>query len=74
MKRLYAALKTALWCVIGVFFGTSLYQICDYRLRRELYAMTSAPWYLSILVLGAFTVVAAAILLVCMTIVKKKID
>ena len=73
MKR-YAALKTALWCVIGVFLGTSLYQIFDCRLWRDLYAMTSAPWYLSIAISGMFTIAVAAILLICMRIVKKKID
>lgn len=73
MKRC-AALKTALWCVIGVFLGTSFYQIFDDRLWRDLYAMTSAPWYLSIAISGMFTIAVAAILLICMRIVKKKID
>ena len=73
MKR-YAALKTALWCVIDVFLGTSLYQIFDDRLWQDPYAMTSAPWYLSIAISGMFTIAVAAILLICMRIVKKKID
>ena len=73
MKR-YAALKTALWCVIGVFLGTSLYQNFDCRLWRDPYAMTSALWYLSIAISGMFTIAVAAILLICMRIAKKKID
>ena len=72
--KLYAALKTALWCVIGVFLGMSLYQIFDCRLWRELYATTSAPWDLSIAISGMFAIAVAAILLICMRIVKKKID
>ena len=72
--KLYAALKTALWCVIGVFLGTSLYQIFDYRLWRDLYATTFAPWYLSIAISGMFAIAVAAILLICMRIVKKRID
>ena len=72
--KLYAALKTALWCVIGVFLGMSLYQIFDDRLWRDPYAMTSAPWYLSIAISGMFTIAVAAILFICMRIVKKKID
>ena len=73
MKR-YAALKTALWCVIGVFLGTSLYQIFDDRLWRDPYAMTSAPRDLSIAISGMFAIAVAATLLICMRIVKKKID
>ena len=72
--KLYAALKTALWCVIGVFLGTSLYQIFDHRLWRDPYAMTSAPWYLFIAISGMFAIAVAAILLICMRIIKKKID
>ena len=72
--KLYAALKTALWCVNGVFLGTSLYQIFDCRLWRDPYAMTSALRYLSIAISGMFAIAVATILLICMRIVKKKID
>ena len=41
---------------------------------RDLYAMTSAPRDLSIAISGMFTIAVAAILLICMRIVKKKID
>ena len=36
--------------------------------------MTFAPWYLSIAISGMFAIAVAAILLICMRIVKKKID
>ena len=29
MKKLYQILRTAIWCVVGVFFGTSIYQYID---------------------------------------------
>ena len=40
----------------------------------DLYAMTSAPRDLSIAISGIFTIAVAAILLICMRIVKKKIN
>ena len=43
MKKLYQILRTAIWCVVGVFFGTSIYQYIDYRQRSDLYAFTLAP-------------------------------
>ena len=62
MKRLYNALKIALWCVIGVFIGSSLYQYIDYKARPGLYQWQSAPWYVSIEVRGLFTAVIVAVL------------
>lgn len=73
MKKLYSTLKVALWCVVGVFIGTSIYQYIDYRQRPDLYALTSAPWYTSIQISGVFTVAVVLILLLAMRIVKRKI-
>lgn len=72
MKQLYRFFYIALWCFIGVFLGSTLYQIYDYNAHPDLYALQSAPWYLSILVRGAMTVIVAALLLIGMAIVKKK--
>ena len=72
MKKLYQILRTAIWCVVGVFFGTSIYQYIDYRQRSDLYAFTSAPWYTSIQIGAVFTVVVVLILLLAMRIVKRK--
>ena len=55
MKKLYQILRTAIWCVVGVFAGTSVYQYIDYRQHPGLYALTSAPWYTSIQISGIFT-------------------
>ncbi len=73
MKKLYQILRTALWCVVGVFIGTSIYQYIDYRRHPGLYALTSAPWYTSIQISGVFTVAVVLILLLAMRIVKRKI-
>ena len=73
MKKLYQILRTALWCVMGVFIGTSIYQYIDYRQRSDLYAFTLAPpWYTSIQIGAVFTVVVVLILLIAMRIVKRK--
>lgn len=72
MKKLYNTLKVALWCVVGVFIGTSIYQYIDYRRRLDLYALTSAPWYTSIQIGAVFTAAVVLILLLAMRIVKRK--
>lgn len=73
MKKLYQILRTAILCVVGVFFGTSIYQYIDYRQRSDLYAFTLAPpWYTSIQIGTVFTVVVVLILLLAMRIVKRK--
>ena len=72
MKKLYQILRTALWCVVGVFAGTSIYQYIDYRQRPNLDALTSAPWYTSIQIGAVFTVAVVLLLLLAMQIVKRK--
>lgn len=72
MKKLYNTLKVALWCVVGVFAGTSVYQYIDYRQRPGLYALTSAPWYTSIQIDAIFTAAVVLLLLLAMQIVKQK--
>lgn len=72
MKKLYQILRTAILCVVGVFFGTSIYQYIDYRQRSDLYAFTLAPWYTSIQIGAIFTAAVVLILLIAMRIVKRK--
>lgn len=72
MKNLYRILKTLVWCFIGVFIGSSIYQYYDYKVQPGLYEMQSAPWYLSIEIRGIFTAVIVVIILVGMWIIRKK--
>ena len=72
MKKLYDTLKIALWCVVGVFAGTSIYRCWDYHQRPGLYALTSAPWYTGIQIGAVITLVIAALLLLAMWIVRRK--
>ena len=71
MKRFYRVLKTLLWCVIGVFLGTSIYRCWDYHMRPGLYALTSAPWYTGILLSSAGTAVLVVILLILMYFIRR---
>ncbi len=71
MKKWYSILKTVMWCVIGVYAGSSIYQAYDYMKRPGLYAMNSAPWYLSIVVNGLITAAVVAVLLIFMKIIKR---
>lgn len=72
-KKLYTVLKAVSWCVIGAFLGSTIYTCWDYHARPGLYALTSAPWYTSIVMYGILTAIAAAVLLAAMYMVKKKL-
>ena len=72
MKKLHDILKILLWCFVGVFIGSSIYQYYDYKIHPGLYEMQSAPWYLSVEIRGIFTVIIAAVILIIMRIIKKK--
>lgn len=72
MKKLYSILKIVLWSFIGVFIGSSLFKWCDYKVHPDLYAMQSAPWYLSIEVSAVFTIIVMVIILTVMWIIREK--
>ena len=72
MKRLYATLKLFLGCSIGVFLGRCIYLYFDFKVRPDLYAMQSAPWYVDLEIQGIITAVLAAVLLAAMWLVRKK--
>ncbi len=61
---MYYKLNTFLNCLIGafigVFFARSVYTYWDYRAHPEIYKVSSAPWYTSILLFG---IVSGAIIL-----------
>ena len=72
MKKTYNNLNILLWVFIGVFIGSSIYKYYDYKTHIDLYAMTSAPWYLSIQINAIFTFIIEAVILLSMWIIKKK--
>ena len=72
-KKVYDFLHIAMWAFIGVFLGGSLWRCYEYYARPELFAVQSAPWYLSILLNGLFTAVVVLVLLVLRRLVKRKL-
>lgn len=72
MKKLNAILNTIICTVIGVFIGHGVYIIRDFKKNSSLYEMQSAPWYTSILMYGAVTVVVLIICIVIKAILKYK--
>lgn len=72
MNKLYRFLGIAVWSFIGVFIGSSIYTFYDYRTHPELYAMRSAPWYLSIRLGAVFTLVFVAVFLLLRWVLRRK--
>ena len=72
MKKLYNILKIVLWSFIGVFIGKSFFKWYDYNAHPDLYAMQSAPWYLSIEISAVFTIIVVIVILAVMWIIRGK--
>ena len=62
MKALYRLLTYAMYVFVGVFLGGAVGRILDVQAHPEIYAAQSAPWYLSIQMQGAFTLLMVALL------------
>lgn len=74
MRKLYDLLGIAVWSFVGVFLGSSIYTFYDYKTHPGLYAMQSAPWYLSIQVRAVFTLALVAAALLLRWYLRKKMD
>ena len=72
-KRINELINIIIGVSIGVFIGYGLYSFWDFKSHPELYAMQSAPWYLSIEIRGMFTVVIVIVIFIVMRIIKEKI-
>ena len=72
MKKLNHILNVIMGAFVGVLIGHGIYVVWNYKTNPELYAMQSAPWYTSILVYGAFTVVVLLVCFVVKAIIKYK--
>lgn len=71
-KRPNQIFNTIIGAFLGVWIGHSLYVYWDYRAHPGLYALQSAPWYTSILLYGAFTLIAVLIALIVKKILSKR--
>lgn len=72
LKRMDWILNIFIGCCTGAFLGHGLYVFWDYQTHSDLYAAQSAPWYTSILILGAVTVLLLAVAVVLKLILRKK--
>ena len=61
MKRINHILNAIIGAFIGAWIGHTIDTVVDVHNRPMLYAMQSAPWYLSILLRCAVTAVAAGL-------------
>ena len=73
MKRFNNILNTIIGVFIGVFIGNSVFRFWNYKTNPNMYGMQSAPWYISILVEGAFTICVLLVILVVKFFVKRSI-
>ena len=72
MKKLCGVLKTAIWCLIGVLLGSTIYTVLDYKAHPGLYAVNSAPWYTGIVLGAGVTAALVLVLLVILLVLKRK--
>lgn len=61
MKRLQTILWTLLWAHLGFFAGYAAYGYWRYKANPGLYALRSAPWYVSLFPVGLYTLAVALI-------------
>lgn len=72
MRKWNGILNGILGAFVGVFIGHSIYVVWNVKTRPALYAMQSAPWYASILLYGAVTLVVLLVCLVGKAILQRK--
>jgi len=73
LKKVNNILNIVVCSSIGVFIGHGIYVFWDYKTHPGLYAMQSAPWYMSILVYFIFTIVVVAAVIIIKLMIQRKI-
>ncbi|WP_418746125.1 hypothetical protein [Frisingicoccus sp.] len=73
LKKINGFLNIVIGSFVGVFIGFSIYKLLDYKAHPDLYAMQSAPWYMSILVQGIVTVVVLVAAVLIKMIIRNKL-
>lgn len=71
-ERVNNWLNILMGTVFGVFLGYGIFVYWEYQNRPELYALSSTPWYSSILLYGAYTVGILLVLALIKWFLKKK--
>ena len=65
MKKIISLINGILGAFVGVYLGRVCFVVWDYKTDPGFYGMQSAPWYTTLLVEAAITLV---ILLICIVI------
>lgn len=73
LKKINGFLNIVIGSFVGVFIGFSIYKLLDYKAHLDLYAMQSAPWYMSILVQGIVSVVVLVAAVLIKMIIRNKL-
>jgi len=71
-KKVNQILNSIIAAFVGALIGRTVYTIVDVHKRPTLYAMQSAPWYLSILLQCAVTAVAVGLAVGIKLLLKQK--
>ena len=72
-EKINSILNIIMISFISQFIGSGLYKYWHFRKYPNLYAMQSAPWYLSIFVYGIFTMIILASCLIIKIMLKREI-
>lgn len=71
MKKLNNFLNILIGATVGVLIGRGIYAYWNFKIYPDLYVMQSAPWYTSVLVYGAVSLVVVMASIVTKVIIKK---
>ncbi len=71
-KKINQILNSIIGAFVGALIGHAIYTIVDVYKRPTLYAMQSAPWYLSLLLRCAVTAIAVGIAVGIKLLLKRK--
>lgn len=73
LKKLNTFLNILMGSFVGVWCGSSLYKLWDYKSRPELYAVQSAPWYLGIQLFGGLVLILLGLCLLGKLLIRRKL-
>ena len=73
IKKINTFLNCLIGAFIGVFIAESISTYWDYKTHPEIYEVTSAPWYTSIILFGIITLAIILVPLIVKFIIRKKV-
>ncbi len=73
MKKFASLITALIYAFVGGFLGYGIFVAWNYKTHPEVYTAQSAPWYTSILLYGAVTLVLLAVCMIAKTLIKRRI-